>query len=92
MDWKQGMGLFLKEAGNFLRILAAVFVASLGGRLLVDGIAKVSNDWSWLLKLSGTVLIAAGSVASVVLLYQRVVRIRVDAEAKSAEPTAPESK
>jgi hypothetical protein len=73
-----------QEIGNFLKLLGAVLVVLTGGWLLFNYLGSDSG-WTWLPRICGSAMVLAGSAASVILLFQKAVRIKVDTGAKSAE-------
>lgn len=81
------MDALRQEIGTFLRLLGAILAGWLGTYMLAHSFSILNNDsvWCWLLRLAGSVLVLAGTAAAVILMYQKVVRIKVDTSAKTAE-------
>jgi len=77
-----------QEIGNFLRLLGAVLVTWLGAATVAQTFPSGSfsdSNWCWVPRVCGSVLVLAGTLAAVVLLYQKTVRIKVDTAGKTAE-------
>jgi hypothetical protein len=81
------MDALKQEIANFLRLLGALLAMWLGSSVLWHSFSGLGSDnsWYWLPRVCGSVLVLAGTVASVILMYQKVVRIKLDTSAKTAE-------